>query len=296
MGTRSEASPPGPPLTPHWGSVQLFLLDDISRVRPPAFPDLSSGDYAFAFDNVRDKGSANPPPPSEGGRTDDETNIALFFAYDDKLGSPIRSYNQHAFQILRQEPNVPTVGSVLHRHARMFALINLAMADAGIACWDAKFDQPPGYHIWRPYQGIRRAGEDPNPRTDPVRGWLPLGRPRATDNEGNPVEHTTPNFPAYVSGHSSFGSANYAMLRKFFGTKQFPFSLSSEEVENRRRYADKTDPQTGLRITSWDQVIEENSASRIYLGVHWRRDHTEGRPLGQKVSDYIWDRFLRPTT
>ncbi len=288
-------APPGPPLTPHWGDVELFLLDSVSRVAPPAFPALSSGDYAFAFRNVRDKGSAvSPPPPPPQGRTEEERNIALFFSYDDLLGSPVRLYNQHAFQILSQEPTAPPVGSVLHRHARMFALINLAMADAGIACWDSKFDPPPGYHIWRPFQGIRRANEDGNPETQPVEGWKPLGRPRGRDAQGNPVENTTPNFPAYVSGHSSFGSATYGMLRKFFGQKPFPFTLSSEEVSNERSYADKNDPQTGETITSWTQVIEENSLSRIYLGVHWRRDHTEGVPLGQKVADYVWPSFLRP--
>ncbi len=202
---------------------------------------------------------------------------------------------------------MPQGVSVLHRRARLFALINLAMADAGIACWDAKFDPPgfrppgstrdPGFHIWRPFQGIRRADEDGNDATDPDKEWLPLGRPRARDANGNPVEHTTPNFPAYVSGHSSFGAANYGMLRKFFGEKPFEFRLSSEEVDNTRRYSDRTETQTGLRITSWDKVIDENGASRIFLGVHWRADDIRGKPLGQQVADYIWEEdFLDPTT
>ena len=84
------------------------------------------------------------------------------------------------------------------------------------------------------------------------------------------------------------------MLRKFFGTKPFPFVLSSEEVANQRSYADTTNPQTGAQITSWTQAINENDLSRIALGVHWRTDTIQGRPLGQKVSDYIWDRYLRP--
>jgi hypothetical protein len=303
-------APPGPPLTPQWGKVRLFLLDDIARVRPPAFPALSSGDYAFAFRNVRDKGGAHPPPPDPPrGPTEDEKNIALFFSYDfNKFGWPIRLYNLHAFQILRQEPNVPLVGSVLHRHARMFALINLAMADAGIACWEAKFRPPgfrppgstsdPSYHIWRPFQGIPGAENDSNDETVPVPDWLPLGQPRATDAQGDPLSNTTPNFPAYPSGHSSFGAASYGMLRKFFGRKRFPFTLSSEEVSNRRSYDDIRDPQNpNETITSWARVINENDLSRIILGVHWRDDAMgTGRTLGQKVADYIWPIFLRPIT
>jgi hypothetical protein len=88
----------------------------------------------------------------------------------------------------------------------------------------------------------------------------------------------------------------FGMLRKFFGTKPFPFTLTSEEVANVRRYADRRDPATNAIITSWTQAIDENSASRIYLGVHWRRDYTRGTPLGQQVADFIWPSFLRPTT
>lgn len=274
-------APPGPPLTPGWGNVRLFLLDSISRVRPPRFPALTDGDYTSAFRNVRDKGGAEPPPPRPPrGPTKDEKNIALFFSYDDRLGSPIRLYNIHAFEILNKERNT---SASLHRHARMFALINIAMADAGIACWEAKFSPPPGYHIWRPFQGIPGADNDGNNETQAIKNWLPLGRPRARDAEGEPVRNTTPNFPAYVSGHSSIGTALYGMLRKFFGA-EFPFTLSSEEVPKKRSYM------------SWTQVIDENGTSRIFLGVHWRQDDTRGRALGQQVADYIWDNFLRPTT
>jgi membrane-associated phospholipid phosphatase len=284
-------APPGPPLTPGWGDVRPFLLDSTARVLPPRFPELTDGDYTFGFRNVRDKGGAiPPPPPPPQGPTADEKNIAVFWSADDREGSPIRLYNLHAFEILDQEPNVPAVASVLHRHARMFALINLAMADTGIACWEAKFLPPCGYHIWRPFQGIPRAADDDNPDTQPVANWRPLGRPQG------PVPNSTPNFPAYPSGHSSFGAAMFGMLRKFFGAKPFPFTLSSPELPNKRAFADKMDPQTGEVITSWTQAMNENDLSRIFLGVHWRRDHTQGRPLGQQVADYIWPDFLRPTT
>jgi hypothetical protein len=311
----SILAPPGPPLGVGWGKVRPFLINytpappltgpfppsvpaSSSPFFPPAPPPLNHPDYAFAFDEVFNKGRNNSPAPPLG-RTDDETEIALFWSYDDALGTPIRLYNLHAFQILNQEPVVPTtIESFLHRHARLFALINLAMADAGIVCWDSKYY----YNLWRPFQGIRlvdganirlldAAGnpilDDGNPQTDHDATWLPLGRPRAN------VPNTTPNFPAYVSGHSSFGAASFGILGKFFTTDPFPFTLSSEEVSNTRDYADSA-PGMTPEISSWAQVILENSDSRIYLGVHWRRDARRGKPAGQEIADAIWPNYLRP--
>lgn len=322
-------APPDPPLGVNWGEVRPFLIDYTSvptpafpgpfpppapTPRPRYFPDappaLDSGDYGFAFRMVKAKGrDVSPPPEPPEGRTNDETNIASFWSYDDARGTPIRLYNQHAFQILDQEPNPPAVDSPIHRHARMFALINLAMADAGIVCWDAKYY----YNLWRPFQGIRlfdgadirlrdAAGndivDDGNPRTEDDADWLPLGRPNATGPNG-PILNTSPNFPAYVSGHSSFGAAMFGMLRKFYDSNEarpFPFTIESDETPNDpRRFVDKRDMNSPNDVTdSWTQAINENSESRIFLGVHWWRDHTNGTPLGQQVADDIWPTFLRP--
>jgi hypothetical protein len=276
-------APPGPPLTPNWGNVRPFTLPRGDILRPPPPPGLSSGDYTYQYRIVYTKGSqpsppAQPPPlppNSPPPRTNDETEIAKFWSYDDGLGTPIRLYNQHARQILEQELHPPQV-SVLHRRARIFALINIAMADAGIGCWEAKFF----YNYWRPFQGIRE--DDSNPNTPRNPNWLPLGRPRATTPQGNPVGNTTPNFPAYNSGHGCFGSATFGMLRKFFGTDQFEFDLQSEEL-----------PGVVRMYNGFGQAIQENSDSRIFMGVHWLRDQTYSS-LGQQVADHIWPNFLRP--
>jgi hypothetical protein len=295
-------APPGTPLTPHWGSVRPFTLPSGDALRPPPPPALTSGDYTFQFRNVYVKGSdpsppATPPPlPNVPRRTADETEIGKWWSYDRMRGTPIRLYNQHARQILDQEPNPPAVASVLHRHARILALINLAMADAGIACWESKF----AYNYWRPFQGIRLAADDGNPDTVPNPNWLPLGQPQVTGIPGNQMKNTTPNFPAYVSGHSSFGAAMFGMLRKFFDGKVFRcantdcFELLSEEVPGtKRRYMDMT--LSGGRIRDkFQQAIDENSESRVFLGVHWRRDITMGTPLGQMVANHVWDNYLRP--
>lgn len=257
-----------PPLTPGWGSIRPFILDYGPQFRPVPYPLLTSGEYRAAFDEVRREGDAEAhKPPTE------KTEIALFWSYDDQLGTPIRLYNQNVREILTQRPRPATPPTtILHVHARILALVNLAMADAGIGCWDAKF----AYDLWRPVEGIRRANEDNNPNTTPDPNWKPLGRPRG------PGPNTTPPFPAYPSGHSSFGTATFAMLRKVYGSDNVSFTLTSEERPNGRNY------------TTFTRAIAENGQSRIYLGVHWQFDNTRGQALGQRVADETFNNFLRP--
>ncbi|HEY7422833.1 MAG TPA: hypothetical protein VH682_01105 [Gemmataceae bacterium] len=80
-------------------------------------------------------------------------------------------------------------GNTLVENARLFALLNVAQADAYFAIWDAKYT----YNFWRPVTAIRAADTDPNPATSPDPGWTPL--------------LVTPNFPSYVSGHSGHSAA-----------------------------------------------------------------------------------------
>lgn len=280
---RDPIAPPEdqiPPLTPGWGSIRPFTLDYGPQLRPGPYPPLNSSNYTSAFREVRDEGNVNSHNPP-----DEKTEIANFFAADDKLGTPVRQYNQHTREILTQRPIVDGVdpAPTLHNHARIFALVNLAMADAGIGCWDAKY----AYNLWRPIHAIRRADEDRNPNTTADTSWRPLGRPRG------PVPNTTPPFPAYPSGHSSFGTATYAMLRKFTSANDRPFSftLSSFELPDVRRSYDNLIATSDLAIRS---PINENGRSRIFLGVHFIFDDRAGRALGEQVADHIWPNFLRP--
>lgn len=254
-----------PPLASGWGSIRPFTLDYGPEFRPVPYPLLTSDDYRAAFDEVRNEGRNR-------NRSEETARIADFWSYDDRLGTPVRLYNQHIREILTQRPR-PAAPTTLHTHARIFALVNLAMADAGIGCWDAKF----AYNLWRPIHGIRRADEDKNPNTNADPNWIPLGRPRG------PVPNTTPPFPAYPSGHSSFGAAAFGMLRKVYGNDSTSFTLTSEELPGVERI-----------YNTFTQAINENGRSRIYLGVHWNFDDTRGRTLGQKVTDHIWPDFLRP--
>jgi hypothetical protein len=262
-----------PPLTPGWGCIRPFTLDYGAQLRPAPYHQLTSGDYRNAFDEVRVEGNANSHVPPN-----DETNIANFWSYDDRRGTPIRLYNQDVHKIPADHP-LATTGSILHIHARIFALVNLAMADAGIVCWDAKY----AYNLWRPIHGIRGAEEDKNPDTAADMTWKPSGRP----NGPNP--NTTPPFPSYPSGHATFGTAMFAMLRKAYGDDAIKFKLTSEDA-----------PSVERTFDTFTEAITENGHSRILLGVHWRFDDpSAGGPdiggcvLGQKIADYIWDTFLK---
>lgn len=167
-----------------------------------------------------------------------------------------------------------TDGRGLLEHARTLALLNLALADAGIAAWDSKYQ----YDLWRPIDAIRRAGEDGNDATLPDASWSPFLK--------------TPAFPSYVSGHSTFSAAAATVLTHVYGD-----DLS---------FASTTDPQSGLtqrplasnliatrHFASFWQAAQEAGISRIYGGIHYAFDNTAGLELGQTIGEAVIDNWLQ---
>lgn len=148
------------------------------------------------------------------------------------------------------------------------------MADAATAAWDAKFRDD----CWRPITGIREADTDGNPATAPDPGWTPQGCPG-----GGIVPDFTPAFPAYPSGHATFGQAVFTVLKRFYGTDAVSFTLTSEELPGQTR-----------QYSSFSQAAQENADSRVWLGVHWRFDQTAGQALGQSIADFIADTRFEP--
>src|SRR5439155_11999062 len=110
-------------------------------------------------------------------------------------------------------------GNTEVQNARYFALINLAMADAGISAWETKYV----YNFWRPVTAVRAAAADGNPDTAADPAWSPLGAPADNGNGTN----FTPPFPAYTSGHATFGSAAFRAISDFYGTAAIPFAFTS---------------------------------------------------------------------
>ena len=191
-----------------------------------------------------------------------------------------RFYNQIAETLAVQE------GNTVIQNARFFALINIAMADAGIACWDGKFD----FNFWRPVTAIRAGDTDGNPNTIADPTWTPLGAP-ADNGSGT---NFTPPFPAYASGHATFGGALFRMMADFFGTNDISFTLHSDEFNGITKDQNgMVRPVVTRSFTSFSQAAEENGQSRIYLGIHWSFDKIQGIKQGTEIADYIFAHFLR---
>jgi hypothetical protein len=243
---------------PAWGQQKLFLISNRFSYLPPAPPALNSPAYASAVNQVQALGRSDST-----ARSRDQTVIALFWSYDSPAdGSPITLYNENIQVIARQQKNSVT------DNARLFALANLAMADAGIVCWLAKYT----YTLWRPVQSIRRAAEDGNPATAPDTAWLPLG----TANGPFMASTMTPAFPAYVSGHSTFGAATFETLRQFYRKDNVRFTLTSRDT-----------PRAKRTYASFSAAELENGLSRIYMGVHYNFDNANGLALGRSVANEI---------
>jgi hypothetical protein len=282
-------------LTPAWGSVKTFGIPSVDAVPTPHVPAMTSQEYTDAYNQVYALGA---DLGHNTVRTTDETEISIFWGYDVArgLGDPPRLLNQIARVIAEQEGN--SVGD----NARMFALINIAMADAGIQCWGIKYRDI----FWRPIVAIRRAAEDGNPDTIPDPTWAPLGAPRSNPL---PTEHVnfTPPFPAYTSGHATFGGAAFKIMADFYQTDdiqyKIPFDFISDEFNGVTQDIHAQIPDLVMNFirdiksrhyTSFSQAAAECAASRIFLGIHWRFDAIQGVSAGDRIADIDFNTWLRP--
>jgi hypothetical protein len=271
-------------VTPQWGLVRPFVVPNIIDFRSPAPPELMSAAYADSFNDVKSNGAKNSTT-----RTPDETEIGIFWGYDGRpgLGTPPRLYNQNVREIAVLQNNN------LAQNARLFALINLAMADAGIQCWDTKYF----YNIWRPVLGVRGGQLDGNVWTTGDPNFEPLGAPKTnpTDDEKMRGVNFTPNFPSYTSGHATFGAAIFWTLRRFYNKDDLSFTLSSDEFNGVNKDVNgNVRPVRKRSFRSFTEALLENARSRIYLGIHYQFDAYAGSDAGIKIANYVFSNVLRP--
>jgi hypothetical protein len=205
------------------------------------------------------------------------------------LCAPPRLYNQITAQIADQ------MGTDVVSLARLLALVNTAMADAGIAVWESKYY----YELWRPIAGIRESDQgtgptgagDGNAATigDPT--FVPLGAPASNLTGPN----FTPPFPAYPSGHAGFGGALFEILRSFYRRDDVAFTFVSDEFNGVTLDHDgNVRPLIPRSFASFSEAEEENGQSRIYLGIHWAFDKTQGIAQGRRVAQYVFSHAFLP--
>jgi hypothetical protein len=273
----------------YWDQVTPFVLRSADQFRVPPPPALGSGRYAKAYNEVKRLGGDGVVTPTL--RTEEQTVAGNYWAYDGtpSLCAPPRLYNQIAVQIAEQ------MGSNVVELARLLALVNVAMADAGIAIWESKYF----YEYWRPVTGIREADEGTGPTGAGDRNratvgdvtFTPLGAPASQTN----LPNFTPPFPAYPSGHAGFGGALFQILRNFYRTDRIAFTFVSDEYNGVTKDHDgNVRPLVPRSFRTLSQAEEENGQSRIYLGIHWSFDKTAGIAQGRRVANYVFrNAFVR---
>ncbi|RAO17110.1 hypothetical protein MED15_03665 [Micromonospora noduli] len=250
-------------VSPNWGLVTPFALTSGQQFRPglPAgangYDDLLGKDeYDTQVREIRDYGGR-----TSSLRTPEQTQIAFFWAND--LGGTYKPPGQ-LFSHTRIVSEQRQLGILAN--ARLFGLVALALADAAIAAWDAKYQTP--IDLWRPVTAIEATEGT---------GWQPLSQTR----EGVPY---TPAFPAYISGHATFAGAWSAVMKRFFGTDAIAFDATTDDPHA---------VDVVRHMTGFDHAAEENALSRIYLGVHYRFDAEAGLATGRSVGAYVFANRLR---
>jgi len=257
-------SPPDyyPPLLPQWPGVRPFALTSASQFRPAAAPSLDSAEYATAVDEVMRLGGA-----SGSQRSAEQTEIALFWADGGGTFTPPGHWNQIAADVALEQ------GTSLADNARLFTLLNVALTDAGLSAWDAKY----AYDLWRPVDAIRQASSDGNPLTAADPAWMPLLR--------------TPPFPSYTLGHSTFSGAAEVVLSRIFGDRvSFVSRADGHQGFTQRPLA--AEQVTERSFESFRQAAEEAGRSRIYGGIHYEFDNQAGLLAGRSIGASVVDRYL----
>lgn len=243
-----------PPDSPQWPYVIPFAMTNGAQFRPGGPPPLTSSEYARDLNLVKELGSA-----TSSTRTAEQTLIARFWSDFSYTVTPPGHWNQIAQAVAASR------GHTLEQNAHLFALLNLALADAAIVAWDAKY----AFNFWRPITAIQTADLDGNSETLKDSSWQPL--------------LNTPPFPEYISGHSTFSAAAAAVLGFFCDTDAVTFTASSDTL-----------PGVTRTYHSFAEAADEIGMSRIFGGIHFLSADLDGLEAGRRLAQYVTGSFLRP--
>ena len=235
---------------PQWENVKLFGLQSKSQFRSAPYPPLNSAEYAAAFNEVKVIGKIN-----SSIRSADQTAYAKFWYEFSEAG-----WNRVA-RTVAMNKKLSLVES-----ARLFALVDMALADSYIAGWDSKIH----HNFWRPHTAIRNAANDGNDATTADKEWEP--------SEPTPPVHD------YPSTHSALGNAAAAVLAKLLGDNTSFTMMSFTAI-----------PASSTRsFTSFSQAANENADSRVMAGIHFRFSCEAGQEQGTKIGNWIANNHFKP--
>ena len=232
-----------------WSQVTPFALARADEFRPAPPPQLTSERYTRVFDEVKSLGFITSTT-----RTPEQTLIGKFW------NGNIQDFWNEIAQTAALRHRLGLAHS-----ARLFALLNISLADSTIALFEAKYN----YQFWRPVTAVELAGDDGNPNTKPDPNWLPLPTKTAPD-------------PSYPGAHSAISFAGAEVLKFYLGDR-FTFDVTSESLPGVKRH-----------FTSFSAAAHEAGVSRIYAGQHFRTDHIAGKGLGANVAESVVDTIMLP--
>lgn len=317
---KDPISKAAPALGVNWRYVTPFLIESAEAYRPgngkitKTFPAFTDPKFVEAFKEVKRlggdphaaisenrwptlterTGAETPSDPDPADNTN-QTFVGIYWGYDGTalLCAPPRMYNMIATSVALNEQKLLTIEDF----SQYLALINVAMADAGIAAWESKYY----FMIARPVTYIRSAGVDDTPWGTRDPNWTPLGAPVTNGAEDN--RNLTPPFPSYPSGHATFGAALFQSMIEYFKHKNgsfpddgVPFYFVSDEYNGVNRGPGQQTPRTKIEthFDSFRHAERLNADSRIYLGIHWKFDADDGIAMGQAIGKDTFTKFVKP--
>ena len=257
--------PIGWPATPAYdpdgwvGNLKPFVIESQSQFRSDGPNALTSAEYAKDYNEVKELGALNSTK-----RTADQTTAAVFWQFP-----PAALYNQ-----LARELAAPArYGLDTFKQARLYAMVNLAMADGATSCWNDKYH----WAFWRPRAAIREGETDGNPATigDPT--WESLFHPSTG------AGLATPPFPDHPSGHGCVSGAVLRTFREFFGTDKIAFDIRSGRFPNQPRHFER-----------FSLAMKEVVGARVWGGIHFRTADVQGAVMGKKVAFWLQKHYFNP--
>jgi membrane-associated phospholipid phosphatase len=237
---------------PQFATMTPWVLTRPSQFRLPPPRLLNSPEYAADYNEIKTMGIFSGSP-----RSADQSELALFWA-----GNTALFWNRIASQISTSR------SMSLTENAHLFALLNVSMADAAIACWDTKYR----YVFWRPITAIRLGDTDGNDSTVPDPTWAPWL---------DFFTAGTPPHPEYPSGHSTVSGAAAFILAAAFGDDT-PFTVTSDARPGTRAFP------------SFSAAVAEIADARVFGGIHFRTSCVRGNALGQLVAGYVSQHAMSP--